>query len=490
MEKNIAEKKREIDIEFRDVCFEFLRRWRIIVVAAVTFAIVFGAVQYRKDYIKANTPAPAQEEVKQPTLEETYADLNKDEMERVIAAVQLVASIDARSLYMNESVLMSINPYSEDRVTLQYFIDGEASENIAESYKDYINSGSVLQTVKEEFDADVADEYLAELITVSENEKSKTNNFSVKIVYSDSDTVKKLADAVQIALEKYHDNLIQNGQVHNLVLVNKTEASVVDADLAEKQDKYANDTLDEQSELSSIKSDMNTSQLVALFNMARDIFPWDTDENQETIENQETQEITPAVKEKVSINVSQVMVGAVVGTLLAIIYIFFAYLTTGKVRTKEEINNFYQIRVLGEVFLPEKRKNHFFSGIDNVICRLERRGQKQLSFDEQLQMVVSNIVIWCEKNDITKISLTGSIIENVSSEYIEKIQKMLMDHDVILIKEQAIGYHPETLLDIAENGAVVFIEERRKSYYREIVKEIQLCAENEVSMLGVILLEE
>ena len=56
MADNTRETKREIDIELKDVCFEFLRRWRLLLLSVLVFAIAFGAIQYRKDYIKANTP--------------------------------------------------------------------------------------------------------------------------------------------------------------------------------------------------------------------------------------------------------------------------------------------------------------------------------------------------------------------------------------------------------------------------------------------------
>lgn len=488
MEESVKEKRREIDIEFRDVCLEFLRRWRIIVISAVVFAIVFGAVQYRKDYIKANTPTPVQEEVKEPTLEEVYSDLNKDEMERVIVAVQLAASIDARSLYMNESVLMSINPYSEDTVILQYFIEGDSSENIAESYKNFINSGSVLTMVRENFESDLSDEYLAELITVNEDTTNKTDNFSVKIVYDNADTVQSLADAVQASLEKYRDKLNQNGQAHSLVLVNEAKAVVVDTDLAEKQDRYANDTLDEQKNLASIKSDMNTNQLRALIDLEKDIFQWNSaTDNQE---NEQSGESNTVEKLTVHINVTQVLIGVVIGLIFAMSYIFFSYLATGKIRNKEEINNFYNTRVLGEVTLQTEEKRKAFSVIDNVVKKLEYVGQKKLTVEEQIEMIVSNIYLSNQQDDNKKICVTGSVIENISEKLLDMLEEELTAKNIEVVRAETIAYHSEALITAAEIGKVVLIEEKRTSYYREIVKEMQLCKENNIGLLGIILLEK
>ena len=95
MSDNRKENKKEIDLELKDILLEFLRRWKIIVLFSIIFGLIFGAMRYRKDYAAAHPPAP---EVKNTTLEDAYADLDKDQYERVILAVSLKAAIDSKSL--------------------------------------------------------------------------------------------------------------------------------------------------------------------------------------------------------------------------------------------------------------------------------------------------------------------------------------------------------------------------------------------------------
>lgn len=486
MADNTRETKKEIDIELKDVCFEFLRRWRLILLSALIFAIAFGAVQYRKDYIRANTPV-VKEETKEPTLEEVYADLNKDEMERVIAAVQLNASIDAKSLYMNESVLMNINPYAENAVLVQYFVIGANAESIADSYKNYVNSGSIITDIRENYTSQLEDKYLSELITITD-EKENNNNFTVKIVYTDAETAGEIADAVKGAMEQYAAKLNQNDQVHTLAVVNQTEGVIVDTKLAEVQDKYANDTLEEQSDLASIKSDMNTNQLRALIDLEKEVFPWNTT----TVEQEDEQDIEDSVPQKVNVHISitQVLTGAVAGLVLAAVYIFFAYLATGKIRTKNEINNYYHARVLGEITLPEEKKKNIFYSVDKAINSLEHIGQKKLTVEEQIQMIVSNIYIAIQQDENRKICVTGSVIENISDDLLDKLREILADKNIGFMRVETITYHPEALMTAAESGKIVLIEEKRSSYYREILKEMQLCSDNNIELLGIILLEK
>ena len=87
--------KLEIDIELKDLFFEFLRKWRLIVCCALIGGIVLGAVAFAADVKRANTPVVPNVEVE--VEEDVTAELNIDELEEVISAVQLKAQIDAKS---------------------------------------------------------------------------------------------------------------------------------------------------------------------------------------------------------------------------------------------------------------------------------------------------------------------------------------------------------------------------------------------------------
>ena len=279
MSDNRKENKKEIDLELKDILLEFLRRWKIIVLFSIIFGLVFGAMRYRKDYAAAHTPAP---EVKNTTLEDAYADLDKDQYERVILAVSLKAAIDSKSLYMNESVLMNINAHAEDAVILQYSVEGAEAENIVNSYVNYINSGSIVSDINKE-GVHVTEGYLSELIEVLPNQtEDAMKNFTVKVMNSDAESVGLLADAVNDQLTTYAAKLNENNQTHILNLDSRKQVQIIDEALAEKQDAYAQETEDQQNKLASIKADMNANQLRVYLDMEKDIFIWGDDEEEQT----------------------------------------------------------------------------------------------------------------------------------------------------------------------------------------------------------------
>lgn len=475
-------KENEIDIELLDILLEFLRRWKMIVLFAVVFGAVFGSMRYRKDYVAAHTPEP---EVKNTTLEEAYADLDKDEYERVITAVSLKAAIDSKSLYMKESVLMNINAHAEDAVILQYSVEGADAENIVNSYVNYINSGSIVSDLSTE-GIELADTYLSELIQVLPNQtEDAMSNFTVKVIYSDEETARLLADAVENQLGTYAAKLNENNQVHILSLDSRNQVNVVDEALTEKQDDYAKETAEQQDELASIKTNMNTNQLRVYLDMEKDIFAWGDDEAEDAEDAEASQDTVSNTEViKVSINKKQIMIGAVAGAAIAVVYIFLAYLLSTRIRTKDEVESIYQTRLLGTV--RKEEKDH---PIEKFVWKLENFGHKKLLYEQQVQMLISNIYIACRDRKTDSIYLSGSILETVDKDLLTMLEAGLKQKNIHVIFGDAINYNAEELLRAAEVGFVIFIERRRKSYYSEILSEMQLCDANNIQILGMIMLE-
>ena len=52
----------------------------------------------------------------------------------------------------------------------------------------------------------------------------------------------------------------------------------------------------------------------------------------------------------------------------------------------------------------------------------------------------------------------------------------------------AINYDAEALETLAKVGSVVFIEKKRVSLYDELYKEITICKENDINVLGMVVL--
>ena len=233
--------KKEIDIEIADILWELLRRWRVILIFAVVGAVLRGGKRYISDYKTANTP---KETVVEQTIEKANVELNKTEMETVIAAIALNSQIDATSAYLNESELMAINPYQENAAFMQYVVVGENSENVVAAYKDYVRSGN-----------------LGELVSIVEADNAqKSDTFIVKVAALDAANCTTYAESAKSALNILCEQLLGQGQAHELILVQENQNVIVDLELAELQETKALALKENMSTLASMKSNMSSDQ--------------------------------------------------------------------------------------------------------------------------------------------------------------------------------------------------------------------------------------
>lgn len=465
--------RKEIDIEIKDILWETVRRWRVIVLLVIIGAIFMGGRQYISDYKTANTP---KEQIVQQALEEANVELNKTEMETVITAVALSAQIDATCTYMNESILMNMDPYHEYAVTLHYVVEGDRAATIAQSYRDYIQSGA-----------------FGELVSlVGTAESQDTDGFSVKIIVPANDTDVVGVDAVKEYLTMFSQQLNNTGNTHVLNCVLEQGSEVADLELANLQEEKALALKEDMTTLSNMKANMSADQLRVFLDLEKEYFPWGEETEADTEATTDTtQEVTQgSVSEtvRVSINKTQVLVGAIVGLVLAILYIFLAYLLTGKLRRTREMEHLYQLRVLGTV-APENLGKKV-GKIDSLLARWKHCKIRELEPEQEIGLVVTGIVIACKKNSLTQIYLTGSQTGTTFSVACEKIAEELKNSGINAVCGAAIAYDANALFAAVENGAVVLVEEIRKSYYSEILREVKMCEENHVNVLGAVVIGE
>ena len=249
--------KLEIDIELKDLFFEFLRKWRLIVCCALIGGIVLGAVAFAADVKRANTPVVPNVEVE--VEEDVTAELNIDELEEVISAVQLKAQIDAKSQYISQSILMQINPFSTDKVILEYKISGADAQTALNSYQIWIENGGFLNE-------DVADEekiYIGELVTAD----ASGETFMVQVLHQDAEACAALASEVKKAFGQYTTSLTMNGVVHVCTLLQETTTVVADGELHQFQADYLDENIADQEELAKMKADMSADQVAAYLEM-------------------------------------------------------------------------------------------------------------------------------------------------------------------------------------------------------------------------------
>ena len=481
--------KNELDIEIKDLLWEVVRRWRVLVIMAIICGIGLGMYQYRIDSSKTDVVVVTK------SKEELEKSMSVQDVSEVTGAVALLNQLKQKSEYMDQSTLMQMNPYEENAVLLQYIVlsDDKNQESLIAAYQNYLEEGYLAQKLAGE-DA----LYLAELISVvkdsqslyvySDNtnesiqipvtEEKKGDCLSVKISGVDESAAIALADEVKKVLEEYADVLKREVGNHQLKLIEEMSCVIVDQDLAELQNRNATAIKVISNNIDKMKNEM-TSDQVKLYTYRV------TGTSQST--NQGT--TTTSLPKHASLSVKHVAIGVILGIVLGCVIVLLQYLFSARLRCAEELKTLYQVKVLGELENPNKKKA-VFSGIDKLFEKIRYANVKNLSYENALQMICASITIDCKSHACDKVILTGSMLEDMPEQIMDELKKRCGEKGVIVETTNAIVYDAEALEATVKCGNVMFLEQKRHSLYDELYKEFALCKEHGVHISGVVVVGE
>jgi len=492
METNKKMGKFDIDIEIKDIIWELVRRWRIIVALAVICGVALTAYQYRIDMNKTDVVT-----VKK-TQEELEASMGTQDLDEVTAAVALRRQADERSAYMEASELMKINPYEENVVFLQYYVSADSetlSLDANDAYIAYVNQGALATAIAESGSYELEQVYLAELISVVKEEagayinaKSASDRmaltvesgaeervFTVKVIGSSKEAAEALAADVKTSLQAYSSVVAANIGAHQLKLMTENSAVIADQSLAELQNWNATSIKTISNNLDSMKNEMTGDQ-ITLYTYRTTVV--------EEVTN--TTAVAATTEKVVTISLKHAVIGVVVGIILGCAVIAVLYLFAAALRNGEEVKNLYGIKILGYVDDSAFRKKKLFGFVDSLIVKLENMGKKKLTFEQEVQMICANILLNCEKNEATEVFLASSAGEKIPEAVVKAIVDKCAQRNISVITGSDIAYDAETLEKLVKVGRVVFDEKERVSLYDEMYREIVLCKEHDVDVIGMV----
>lgn len=460
-----------------DIIWYVLKKWRVLLIFILLFALLLGGVKYRQDYKIANTPVVTQ------SLLDVKNSLSKDDLLLVEQLVILNHRIDYRNEYRSNSIMMNIDPFDEKIVTLQYFINNENDEKASDfifAYRNYVLNGKLGKDVVENLKLDTESEYITELFQF---ESSDENSFSVVIRHSDEEECVVIADEVKNLLNQYKTTVETKVGGHQLTLLSDDKATVVDDELdqIQREDQTYVESL--KISLSGLRSSLTDTTTTVLNN-------WDEilrleAEGDEKAEQEESQVVQPT-NVMVSVNGKYVLMGGLIGLFFATALLVLIYIVSGKLRNKEEMNDL-QITNFGSVSLKMYHKG-LGGYVDRLLDSAKKTGCKVLPKEQQIQYLASNIRLACERVAVNKVCIV-STRKSDNEELLSALRSELEKWSIELVYCSDINYSSEALENLSQCGTAIIMEEQQKSYYKEIRNEVGLCRENKINILGSIFIE-
>lgn len=476
-------KRKETDLEITDFLWELLRRWRLLLTCILIGAVLLSGLQLVKDMKAAKaTPEQVQAEAER-TIEEMENALGAQDMDEVLGAAAMKKQLDEKSLYVKESPLMQINPYEENVIYLQYLVVGvPAGMDYACLYKQHISWGANM--------SELVDVVTGESLTYLTSDGSYVSmgsdfgdgrsSFVVRVRGLSDEACMETAELVKSDLEQYTQTLSGEIDEISLTLIEENAAVVVDEELAALQNQISTMIKQLNNNLDSLKSNMTGDQLALYVKYTERV---ETEaaggEADNTIAGDE--EITDSAFEAVRFSFTKLVIGAVLGMVLSIVWILLAFVFSSKLRSGEEIKTLYRANVLGNVRSGRNNK------IDRKIMEWRYHRAGTLTLDEEVDLISANIKVACG-NKKTNVYLTGSSMSSVSADFLNRLVSACKEKGIAVTVGREISYYADALVEMAEVGQVLFVEQLRISYYDEIYKEITTCLEHDIPVLGMVVM--
>lgn len=220
-------------IHLNDMFFYILRQWRLCLILVIVVGGIYGLSGFSKVSQKYS------EDNGQDNIE---VEAPAGELSDIDSALYLENAIGNLQKYLQDSILMEINPYEEAAAVLKYqFIstdnlDPDIYINQLEqgkiAYQSVFNSEELYEFVKSSLGVDTDIKYFKELVTM---DVSSNGIVLIRMIAPDADMAQKFQNAVKQYLNENEKKILKNYQGLEAELDSEYITSVVDTRLSDTQ---------------------------------------------------------------------------------------------------------------------------------------------------------------------------------------------------------------------------------------------------------------
>lgn len=438
-------KKEDQAIYLKDLLFAAVHRWRTVLIIAVVAAILLGGFNAIRNLGSAASDAQYQAAMEQYALDK----------EALSAKAELLQDhIESCQDYLENSILVKINPYGFYQACLVLYTDTNYQINPGTSYQDIDKTAGVLVAYEAAFTGDTMVNLLAESIKtqpqyISELITCRTSLPQGTISVGINCTSKEDA---QLLLDKLSQQLSALQSEINLSVANHT-VSILDQSVVRKVDPTIATKQSESTErLSTLMDDLSKTevQLSAI--------------------------VSPSKPSVLKSTVIFSVLGGVLGAFLSVCVIWFMHITSDKVYAARVLGNRTGVKVLG--CLAEAKK----CALDRWLNKLEGRS----TVDPQVQAawLATNIRNYCAKTE--HLLVVGCANPDQLKTFSQALQEAMPGTQITFA---ANLLNNATALDaLAVCDTVVLAEQCNVSRYSQINKQVALINDYNKELIGCILL--
>lgn len=485
MGKGITEREINLWDMFWAVCL----KWRSILACAVAFTILAGGFSYYKNLKNVSVQQQGQKS------EEVAEQLSSNEKNLADVYLKYAEVYNNQEIYNKKALLMKLDANNFYKGEVSYYIDNHyeveyplmAKNNnivaMVNSYKSALNKEEFVKKLKDVLNTEDADIYGMELIdcentyggTASIENDVDSGIFTIS-VYADSEELcNELKEIVKEELQLHRDDVVKQMGNHELTMIQDSCRVAADVELLEYQEDNADKLQIASTHMSNIENKFSDVQKTYV-SLTEKEAAYDTSEK----EDSQKVDSSPRISKKM------LVLGFLAGAIIAFAMWALFYLLNGKIRLEDDFEEVYKAKLLGNIPVKNSRKRKWFGFVDRIIIGLRHFNQRYFEQEKAYEMVAANIRIALKNIEKKTILISGAVCGEDEKKVVKELAGRLKQDNIKLEYTNQILYNAEALEKMVEIGQVIFVEKAEQSLYQEVQREIEICNQQRVNLLGCI----
>lgn len=495
---------KEIQISIKDMVYQVLRKWRIMLIMVLVLAVVCGFGSSVMSALSSGSDDDADSGLtKSQKLEKTVKSTASGLSEQIKYETELafesykeyVVQASEIQRYLSNSVKMEIDSSSAPTYTLNYVIDThynavyptieykDFTSDIISAYGSRLINNDTTSKIRDEIGWDTDLAYIQELITTnfssSQDQDSSLNSavdtMTVTIYAPDEETARNIGKIIKDEIPSQKSEMEKIFGSFDITLVSEQYSETVANDILSAKQGYVSNLNTIFTAINNLSKNMTTAQ-TAYYNALVAQYMYDGSDDDIVTAVPDTSDTAEESSSsiKISLDKKNAAVGILAGIIIVVLIEVLKYIYIARIKRAEDMDYTFGVKVFG-VQSPEKK------GIDRALEKAFASRLLSYSNDERLSMINAGIAISAEKNDIKSLYITGSVSDDALA---EKIAEGLKGKVSSVEFGRSVLVDPESLEKMSKCDAVVLIERTHDSRCDEIKNELDICKTSGVKVLG------
>lgn len=450
----------DIEIDLMDLLYRLCGQWKKIAACSLVLAVLLGGYGCRKGFDKTD-------EIDSDMQGEIV--LTEEEEQAVASAVRLESEIEGLETYLENSMLMQIEPYHKSKYIMLYSVSRAKRQElpkITESYLNYlINGGAAGELSRQKNDWKMDKSYLAEMISAyhktynlpylavadetADSSQTAESLFYVEVMGINAGEAERMARDLQKILEKYSGEVNETAGIHRLALLNSMESITADSGLQAQQNEKRALLSSNKANLKAMTDAFSKEQLAEYQKAAG-----------EKAENAKSEEPEEAVSGTgVQTGIRYFLLGLAAGIFVyGGIYACW-YLFSDTVKSMKEMKRLYSFPVYGGILL-------------------EKCGSSKAQ-------VLNRIRIACSQQGISKLYAAADFeLDAQEKECLEEMSGKLKNWGIDMLAAENAVTDTGVWDSLLETGSVLMVCRMGTTTHRMIDNAMQFYLENGVVVTG------